>query len=212
MCFGDLLKRNRQFLSLSSCFMSLCQVLQTRTSGTCRQAINYPGKSRIHGLDSSYCVVLNFIVLFPQLLQLLFWSQALGDEIERCGLLSMARGTFCCDWGTLHWLLVASLLSFSWVVCLFDWSEDLGLVLPHLTDSVGGCMRKRRKESSSADVSHSRVGRRLRWGAMSQRADWTSAAHDHCMLMKMTPWFSIWTTFVFCISPKGRKKKGWTEN
>lgn len=67
-CFGDLLKRNGQFLSLSSCFISLCQVLQARTCGMCRQEMNYPGKSRIRGLDSSYCVVLNCIVLLPQLL------------------------------------------------------------------------------------------------------------------------------------------------
>lgn len=68
MCFRDSLNRKGQFLSISSSLISLCQVLLARTCGTCMQEMNYLSKSGIHGLDSLYCIVLNYIVLLPRIL------------------------------------------------------------------------------------------------------------------------------------------------
>ena len=70
-------------------------------------------------------------------LQLLFWSQAFGDEIGHVGCYLWSKGPSGVIEEPCTKLLVVSLLSFSWIFCLFDWFEGLELFFSHLTDSVG---------------------------------------------------------------------------
>lgn len=147
-----------------------------------------------------------------------FWTEAFGDELGHVDCYLWSEGLHSVIEELCTKLLVVSLLSFWWIFVLIDWFEGLELLFLHLTYSAEGCTR-RMKESgfAHADVSHSWVGRGLKRGPRSQRAGWTSVAHDHYMLVRMTytpvnmPWFSIWTTFVFCVSLEGREKR-WTEN
>lgn len=116
MWFRDLLNRNRQFLSPSSCFISFCKVFQARICGTCMQEMNYQSNSRICGLDSSHCVVLNCMVLLPQIFPS-FGSSSDHKQLEMrwdTWLVISAHGTSCFSIK----LVVLSLLSFSWVCVL----------------------------------------------------------------------------------------------